>query len=175
MTNTELRKNVKEEIRELLKKAKKLDDNQLLSLVKDGVELSQVRALYNRVKKEIKEAKQKELASRLKLQYGKSEFVQKAIYLSDKDLVLFKGLDKNAIIVIKSVDGAINVSAVASVTDKSKKYEFVRDLAKGNLGRIKKALLSLTEGVNFEIFKSVILGCSNTEVRESKKGIEKNL
>lgn len=175
MTNTEIRKSVKEEIRGLLKKAKKLDDNQLLALAKDGVELSQVRALYNRVKKEIKEAKQKELAARLKLQYGKSEFVQKAIYLSDKDLVIFKGLDKNAIIIVKAVDGAINVSAVASVTDKSKKYEFVRDLAKGNLGRIKKALLSLTEGVNFETFKSVILGCSNIEVRESRKGIEKNL
>ena len=138
----------------------------------EGYSLVVVEEAYKAVKKQIKEEKQAELAARLKLSYGKSEFVQKAIYLTDKNVIIFKNLDRNSIIVAREKDGALVIESMSVLSSKSRKYEFGKVLARGNANNVRKALASLTEGANWQTFKAVVLSCSNTVSRESKGTVE---
>ena len=137
-----------------------------------GFSYAVVEETYKGIKKQLKEEKQRELAARLKLSYGKSEFVQKAIYLTDKNVVIFRNLDKNSIIVVREKDGALAIESVSVLSDKSKKYEFGKALSRGNANNVKKVLAQMTEGANWQTFKAVVLACSNTQSRESKGSVE---
>ena len=140
-----------------------------------GFSYAVVEETYKGIKKQLKEEKQRELAARLKLSYGKSEFVQKAIYLTDKNVVIFRNLDKNSIIVVREKDGALVIESVSVLSEKSKKYEFGKALSKGNSNNVKKVLAQMTKEANWKTFKSVVLGCSNTQSRESKGTVEKGI
>ena len=163
-------------IRQAIVERKKLSNSDLEAISQsEGYSLVVVEEAYKAVKKQIKEEKQAELAARLKLSYGKSEFVQKAVYLTDKNVVIFRNLDKNSIIVVREKDGALVIESVSVLSSKSRKYEFGKALARGNASNVKKALAGLTQGANWATFKSVVLGCSNTQSRESKGTVEESI
>lgn len=172
----ENKKTIETLVKEAMATKKKLSFDDLQAIAdENGYTMAVASETYEAVKKQLKEEKKAQLANRLKISYGKSEFVQKAVYLSDKDCVIFRNLDKNAIIVVREKEGALVIECVSVYSEKSKKYEFGKALAQGNANKVKKALQALTEGVNYETFKAVVLGFSNTEARESKGTVEKAL
>ena len=167
MTNTAFK--------ETVKRMGKLNDTQLLEMaMKAGITLPEAKALYTEARKEIKEEKARLAEARFSLEYGKSKFIQSAVYLTDKGRVIFKGLDKNSIVYAYENSGALCFKAISVVSSKSGKYELGKALSKGNESKVVKMLLAATSGMSYGQFMMFMRFRSNMTEREAK-GIERSI
>ena len=162
-------------IKETLKKAGKLNDQQLMDYaVKFGITVPEVKGFYAEAKKELKEEKARIAEARFSLEYGNSRFLQSAVYLTDKNRIIFTGLDKNSIVYAYENSGSLCFKAVTVLSEKSKKYELGKALTKGNSQKVVKMLLAATEGMSYSQFMLFMRFRSNCTERVAR-GEEKRI
>lgn len=135
-----------------------------------GCTLSEVQAAWKTVKDNRKAEKQRIAEARFSLEFKGSKFNQSVVYLKDRHCFIFKNLDKNAIIYAYDNSGALQFKAVTVYTEKSKKYGFGKELARGQ--KAINLLKKVTEGMSYEGFYAFMMGRSNLDQREAK-GAEK--
>ena len=152
--------------------AKATNDDFERIMQETGCSLEEVQEAWKQVKANRKAERVAKAEARFSLEFKGTKFTQGVVYLTDVNRVIFKNLDKNSIIYADCKDGALVFKAITVYTEKSKKYEFGKELSKS-----KKAINLLNEataGMGFDDFINFIMSRSNLTRREAK-GAEKGI
>lgn len=162
----------------------KLNKEQLIEIANTCGEFTfeEIKEQYNICKLAVKEKKAKEKLEAFRTEnccfnYKGTEIAFKPCYcvIDNRKVVIWKtNLDKNAVYYLYENDGAIAIKAVACVTEKNKSYTYRNDLVKANTGKIKKMMIDMLAGCNFEQFferASKFKGFREVEVKGALKSI----
>lgn len=137
-----------------------------------GCTLDECQEAWKAIKAARKAERQAKALARFELEFKGTKFAQSVVYLTDKDRYIFRNLDKNSVIVAEEKDGALVFRSMTVYSEKSRKYEFGKELSKTN--KAKALLEKATEGLNYEAFYRY-MGSRSNLVRRESRGVEKGI
>ena len=152
--------------------AKATNDNFERIMQETGCSLEEVKEAWKQVKENRKAERLAKAEARFSLEFKGSKFAQSVVFLTDRNRYIFRNLDKNSIIYATEESGSLVFRAITVYSEKSKKYEFGKELSKGQ--KAINLLKVATEGLNYEAFCNVMSRASNLTRREAK-GAEKSV
>lgn len=143
---------------------KSLKKDELIAIAKSvGFEYETVRLIYNNMRKEESARKvamkvDNFIKSNCILTYKNTSFTVRATYLSDLNVVLFKGIDKNSFVIGYENNGSLSFKSETVYSETSKKYEFGKALTKANNGKVTDLLTNRFSGCNYIEFLAILNG-----------------
>lgn len=143
---------------------KSLKKEELITIAKSvGFEYETVRLIYNNMRKEESARKvamkvDNFVKSNCILTYRNTTFTVKATYLSDLDVVLFKGIDKNSYVIGYENNGSLSFKSETIYSESSKKFEFGKALTKANNSKVTDLLTNRFSGCNYTEFVAILNG-----------------
>lgn len=143
---------------------KSIKKDELVAISKKvGFEYETVRLIYNNMRKEESDRKvamkvDNFVKSNCILTYRNTTFTVKATYLSDLDVVLFKGIDKNSYVIAYNNNNSLSFKSETVYSESSKKYEFGKALTKANNGKVTDLLTNRFSGCNYTEFVAILNG-----------------
>lgn len=145
-------------------------NNDFIQLVASecGIPFEACKGLWAQVKEEKKRARKLEAFRRFTLAYKEHSFVQKVEYLTDKNVLIFKGLDRNGIYYAYEKGTALVFTAITASTEKSARNEWDKALVKANRSKVLALLNDASMGLSFNDLLSEMKTRSNYTERESK-------
>lgn len=161
--------------KEWFSKNKKMNNDAIAVVASDcGITFEDAKGLYIQVLAERKQAKKMEAFRRFFLTYKDCSFNQKVEYLTDKQVIVFKGLDKNAIYYAYEKFGALCFSAITTSSEKSARNRWDIALVNGNRKKVLAVLTDASMGLSFSDLVSELKTRSNYSEREAR-GQEKRI
>ena len=151
-------------------------NNDFIQIVasESGITFDDCKGLWKQVKEEKRQARKLEAFRRFTLAYKEHSFVQKVEYLTDKQVLVFKGLDRNGIYYAYAKGTALVFSAITASSDKSARNEWDKALVRANRSKVLALLNDASMGLSFEDLLREMRTRSNYSEREAK-GQEKRI
>lgn len=178
ITNEMAHENKVNEVKSAIDYGKKsLKKDELIAIAKSvGFEYETVRLIYNNMRKEESARKvamkvDNFIKSNCILTYKNTSFAVKATYLSDLDVVVFKGIDKNSYVIGYDYNGSLSFKSETIYSESSKKYEFGKALTKANNGKVTELLTNKFSGCNYGEFVKILYGMNDKCVELGKKSL----
>lgn len=139
-----------------------------------GITFEDAKGIYQQVQEEKRQARKREAFMRFFVAYKDHAFAQKVEYLTDKNVVVFRGLDKNGIYYAFEKNGALVFSAITSSSEKSARNGWDRALIAGNKRKVLALLQEASMGLSFSDLLSELKNRSNYSERVAR-GQEKRI
>lgn len=156
---------------------KSFKKEELIAIAKSvGFEYETVRLIYNNMRKEESARKvamkvDNFVKSNCILTYRNTTFTVKATYLSDLDVVLFKGIDKNSYVFAYDNKGSLSFKSETIYSESSKKFEFGKALTKANNSKVTDLLTNRFSGCNYTEFVAILNGMNAKCCELGKKSL----
>lgn len=139
-----------------------------------GITFEDAKGLYKQVCEEKRIARKMEAFRRFFVYYKGSGFSQKVEYLTDKNVLVFRGLDKNAIYYAYDKAGALCFNAITTSSEKSARNKWDNALVSGNKKKVIALLTEASCGLSFSDLAGEMRTRSNYSEREAR-GQEKRI
>ena len=154
---------------------KKMNNDALEILASEcGITFEDAKGLYKQVCEEKRIARKRDAFMRFFITYKNCSFSQKVEYLTDKNVLVFRGLDKNAIYYAYEKKGALVFDAITTSSEKSARNAWDKALVNGNRKKVLATLSDASMGLSFADLLGEMKTRSNYSEREAK-GQEKRI